>query len=396
MKSIVLLLALLVTGMSRAGAVNFNKGAAATDNYYVTIPYQFDKGIPIIEIVIQGKKRRLMFDTGAMTAVSAEIAQALKLRVKASVDVGDSGGLEQQMSVVVLPEIDLGGIVFEDIPAVVLQPSFFTACLGIDGVVGSNLLRNSIVQFSNTSHTIILTDQIDKLNLGLAEGIPVSLSTTQSNPYIPIRFRADTSTAKELLLFDSGSNGFYELSTNAYLKQFKPQGIFTERYAAGGSGSLGIHGTEAPKQKYKVRIPELSVVNYTFKDISVNTNATGSSRIGAALLKYGTVTMDYKHKKFHFQPEAYADTASLRSLQKSWPIDFVPQEGRLVAGTVWAPALQDEIHPGDELVSFGTLNFEKVALCSMLGGLKYEGDTARVVFRDHQTKALKEVELVRD
>ena len=396
MRSFILLLALLVAGTFRAGAFNFNKGAAATDNYYVKIPYQFDKGIPIIEIVVNGKKRRLMFDTGAMTAVSAEIAKELKLRVKGSVDVGDSGGLEAQMSVVVLPGIDLGGVVFEDVPAVVLRPSFFTECLGIDGVIGSNLLRNSIVQFVGPSHTIILTDQLEKLDVNGLTGIPVALSATQSNPHIQVHFGADTSVAKELLLFDSGSNGFYDLSTNSYLKQFKPKHIFTERYAASGSGSLGIHGAEAPKPKYKVRIPEFIVAGYTFRDLSVNTNATGSSRIGAALLKHGTVTVDYRHKKFYFNPDKNADTASMYLLQKNWPVDFVPADGHLVVGTVWEPALQGEIMPGDELLRFGPLDFEKVVLCNMLGGLKYEGDTATVILRDHQTKALKEVELTRN
>ena len=394
MKTFALILTFLTCCAFGAAAVDFNKGAASSANYYTVIAYDFSKGVPIIEVTINGKKRRFMMDTGAMTAISGELSSEMKLKIKASIDVGDSGGHQGVMSVVILPEVDLGGVLFKSIPAVVMEKSFFSTCLGIDGVIGSNLLRNSIIQFSASARTITLTDQGEKLSLQSQAGIEMELNTPQSNPFIHIRFGAGD--PGELVQFDSGSNGFYDLSSRAYEQRFKPTGLFVERYAAGGSGSMGIHGNEAYHVKYKLKIPELVIDGYTFRNISVNTNATAISRIGASLLNYGLVTVDYKHKRFYFQPVTSTDLPSPDRLQKSWPLDFVPVGTGLAVGTVWNPELKNSVAEGDELIRFGDLDFTQVNLCDLLGGLKYQQDTARVVLRDARTKALKELQLIRD
>lgn len=392
MKRLIALLYLLVPFTLSARDFDANRGGTNARDYFVALPYQFDKGLPVVEVSINGKKYKMLFDTGALTAVTEELAAQLNLPTTYSIPVGDSGGLLDSLRVVTLPPLDLGGVVFNDVPAVVLHPSLFTTCIGVDAIIGSNMLRNSIVQFVPGTQTIILTDQLKKLSLGDAKGLKIELNKNQSTPYLPVVFHNGKTEGKEWMLFDSGSNAFYDLGLDVY-KRLKPQNLFQERSAANGSGSLGIHGVDQQVAKYKVAIPELNINNYAFRNLSVTTTSGNSSRIGAKLLSFGDVVVDYRNKKFYFLPGK--DTAAIIKLQKSWPVDFVPGDGKLVIGTVWEPGLQDKINLGDELVQFGDKNFEQGGLCDFAANFRQDSDTANLVLRDKQTKALKTFTITR-
>jgi hypothetical protein len=76
-----------------------------------------------------------------------------------------------------LKEIKIGNTTFAGIPTLVNLPDQLK-CWHVDGIVGSNLLRNSIVVFDGQKHQIIITDQLDKLpflnkkNSGILQPIP--------------------------------------------------------------------------------------------------------------------------------------------------------------------------------------------------------------------------------
>ena len=60
----------------------------------------------------------------------------------------------------------------DSIPSLKGIPSFYK-CWGVEGVIGSNLLRSSIVFINPSDHIIVLTDQIDRIPVDPKRSIPL-------------------------------------------------------------------------------------------------------------------------------------------------------------------------------------------------------------------------------
>lgn len=97
-----------------------------------------------------------------------------------------------------------------------------------------------------------------------------------------------------------------------------------------------------------------------FKNVTVNTTDSKDSRIGAELLKYGDVIIDYPGKKFYFRPYS---TGEIDLGERNWPVQPVFKDGKFVIGVLWDPAFKDEIQLGDEILSFGEIDFESITAC---------------------------------
>lgn len=79
---------------------------------------------------------------------------------------------------------------FNNIPAVKIIPDFLK-CWHVEGVVGSNILRNSIVKIVPDKHPNILTDNEDKLLLTNKTGIHlIDNNNSQTFPTFKIFFKA--------------------------------------------------------------------------------------------------------------------------------------------------------------------------------------------------------------
>ena len=370
-----------------------NKGRAAAKNYAVTIPYKDIRGLAITEVIINGKIYTFMVDTGAVTAISPQLYEELQLSSAANLEITDSGNLARSMKVVTMPDISVGGLVFKDIPAAVTGESPFFQCLGIDGFLGSNLMRNSIVKFSHKSKTITFTDKHEEFDLDKKKGFDLGLDKMQSNPHLGAVFNSGDKKINETLLFDSGMTGFYETSLNGYINKIKGSNIFTVLNEAEGSLSLGINGVAPNSMQYRLLLPDMKLAGATFKNVTVNTTDSNNSRIGAELLHYGDVIIDYPGKKFYFRPYSIGE---IDMGEKNWPVQPVIKDGKFVIGIVWDPAFNEEILLGDEILSFGEIDYESITVCDAFTTvLRPKDDIALIRLKDVNTGEIKEVELVR-
>ena len=145
----------------------------------------------------------------------------------------------------------------------------------------------------------MITDQLSRLTLEGLGSLDMSLSRGQSSPYIWIQLRGE-GKAREQVLFDTGAQGFYDLSSNSFqvLDSLK---VFSHTESAVGYKGVGLFGVSNPVMHYRVQVPELGILGTTFLNvISVSTPAS-KSRIGADLLAYAKVTLDFKNQKFFLE-----------------------------------------------------------------------------------------------
>jgi hypothetical protein len=145
---------------------------------------------------------------------------------------------------------------------------------------------------------------------------------------------------------------------------------------------------------YKVSVPQLKINNATFKNVIVETTYGNSSRIGAGLFDYGLVTLDYKNKKFYFEPFS---TTNYDLKTKDWPFAPTIKDGKLVVGIVWGEIWRQVIIPGDEIVEFNGKVYKDASICGIIASShKTENTRTKLILKDAATGEMKEIEVYKE
>lgn len=394
MRLIYLLSALLCLNLSVAQNIKtLNKGKVVQKNYNVTVPYKDMNGLVIVQAVIKGKAYDFIVDTGAMSAISQELYDELGLKSDKGLDVDDSSDLRQNMKLVKLPPVQVGDVTFKDVPAVVADNGPFFQCFGIDGFIGSNMMRNSVVKFSYKDKTVSFTDNLKNFNLGNEKPVELLEDKTQSNPYLLISLKNGGITGNEYVLFDTGMTGLYDLSLPKYEKEFKDRALFSITNQAKGAFSVGINGVETQTNHYRLLMPELNFAGLTLENVTLTTTSDDTSRIGSHMLRHGDVIIDYKERKLYF--DTYIN-GTIDSTESNWPIQPVLKEGKFVVGIVWDPGLNDRVNEGDEILKFGEIDFSTMHPCDAFrNNMAPKVSIAVMVLKDKNTGQVKEVGLAK-
>jgi len=139
-----------------------NVGRLKQSEFNEKIAFNFETGVPIIEVSIAGKSYHFLLDTGAPTAISPTLAQTLNLSPATSSKSSDSQGYKKKETVVVIPEIKIGKLVFENTGALVIdmRSVFQMKCLNVDGIIGANQMANAIWQLDYANKLISISDNM--------------------------------------------------------------------------------------------------------------------------------------------------------------------------------------------------------------------------------------------
>ena len=380
-----------------AQIVSLNQGRIQQKHYFQEIPYQEIKGNLIVQVSINEKNYNFIFDTGAPLVISDKLYKELHLRSSRHINANDAAGERKQMRSILLPEIHLQGITFRNIPGLVLnEDSKWSKCYGIDGIdgiIGSNMLRNSVVQFDEQNKQIIITDNIKKLALQTNAYQKMRLQPSASNPYIEITLQkgADKTTINNVL-FDSGDGSdIFTLS----LHELKLVDRIVDTIAE-SEGSFAFSGAHEiyKKQKYLLlNIPELIMHNITFNDVTVTTTYAHSSRIGVKLIQYGKTTLDYKKRRFYFEP--FDNINTNQPTENQWAIYPTFQNDKWVVGIIWDKQLESQVNLGDEVLSINGIDTQSMSFCEFFMLEIPSGDKRVLELRDIHTGEIKKVEVER-
>ena len=342
--------------------VNFNLGSTKEKNYFEEISYESVYDKVVIPVAINGKEFRFLLDTGAPNVISKKVLEELNLVNTKKINVSDANNLEQSMQAVEIPKIEIGNLTFENQVALVydLDNHNILSCFKIDGFIGSNLLKKSILKISKADQKIIITDQIKKLNPS-KKPTKIKIIGNQKSPYIEFRFTdKNKEIVADMVLIDTGMDGFYEMSNRAY-KIFEEYKVFEVIARANGVNSLGLFGAGNPTPQNLLKV-ETAVLNSTkIKNLIINTTDDNNSRIGLDFLNYGDLIIDFKNKKAYFESE---DTITLESLVPKYAT--IVQDNKYVVGLVWDEELAKQMSFGDEIISIDSYKINEMSFCEIL------------------------------
>ncbi|WP_396169009.1 retropepsin-like aspartic protease [Flavobacterium sp.] len=347
--------------------VDFDKGTVLQKKYYEVIQYESVLDKIIIPVTINGKNFRFLLDTGAPNLISNEVLQELNSESLKSIIANDSNNLNQSMQLVVIPKIKIGELTFEDQIALVfdLKNHNLLSCYNIDGFIGSNLLKNSVLKIDKTNQNLVITDQFELLNV-LVKPTKIKLIGRQKAPYIELNFLGkNKEKASDMVLFDTGMDGLYNMSNRAYAL-FENQNIFEIKGKSEGLSSLGLFGLGKPSLQKLVLVENALLNNKSIKNLYADTTDDTNSRIGLEFLNYGNVILDFKKKNFYFEAN---DTIILSNKEPKYATTIL--DNKYIVGLVWDKNLAEKIKFGDEILSIDTFKTNEMKACEILNLKEY-------------------------
>jgi predicted aspartyl protease len=361
-KTIICSLFVLFFFSGNAQKITMNQGNTVQQNYYTEIPFEYVNSKIIIPVVIHNKTYRFLLDTGAPNCITQRLKNELNATLVKQLPVTDANNNKSVMDIVTLPELSIGGVTFQNTVALAYreEKNIVFDCFAIDGFIGSNLLRNSILQIDIKNKLVRITNDLEKIAINKKNVTKVALLGNQSNPFIWIKINGEKSV-KEQVLIDTGMKGFYDLSNRAY-NIFKNKTEIKVLSKGNGSNSIGLFDNTKSSEQLRLLVPEITISKTKFTAITTTTTDDKNSRIGIDFLEYGIGTIDYQNKKFYFS--AYSDTNNLSEVLQ--PFSPTILNNQLSVGIVWDENLKNKITSGDEILEMNDVNYQQYEICDLI------------------------------
>jgi predicted aspartyl protease len=320
-----------------------------------TIPFEYIRNKMIVEVKINKQKKRFIFDTGATSCISDITQSQMNNSILDTTFLTDLSGLRQKVFIVSVKQLILGTLTFENVPSAVIniESTGLANCLNYDGIIGSNLLTNCVVYIDTKRKHIILTDNINKLNLQNAFQSTLTLDN-QGSPYIQLSLN---DKIKFNALFDSGASDFISISDKVVEKILKSNigKVLNKGY---GIGAIGAFGIEKASHKKRVLCNNVKFGKFEITNFVTEVSNQTESIMGMELADYGTITIDYINKLFYFtanqqkQPYKY---------QKTLGFSFQPESNYYSIATVWTGTQAEKmgLKSGYQILKLNDLDISK-------------------------------------
>ncbi|RZK10398.1 MAG: PDZ domain-containing protein [Flavobacterium sp.] len=305
-KTILLLSALFLLSCSKN---LLPSGTIKQEGFSETIPFNFDNGLPIIKVKIDGNEYSFLLDTGAPTVISPEVARTLNSKkVKKSI-VSDSQGNNNKQEFILIDEIKIGRLHFNDIGAVVidLKKSFEIKCLNLDGIIGSNQMSNAIWEIDYKNKNIVITDNFSgfKEPEGASKLHFIEMEP-QKTPLV--RVQVDSTNSK-LITFDTGANGSIDLP----LSNFESTINGYEKIKSFGNTSSGLYGIGKKDTIVTVKVGLMKLGTLQAKNQLISFENLSAAVIGNGFLKNFKTTINWKTKTIYLQQQDTIENAKVES-----------------------------------------------------------------------------------
>ncbi|MFN3841404.1 MAG: aspartyl protease family protein [Cyclobacteriaceae bacterium] len=335
-------------------------GELVSQHIVDTIPISVEHNLIFLTVYIDQKPRKFLLDTGAPTTLSASLQHELKYDTLFKGTLIDVHGTSDSASFVKVTAFSVGKLEFRNVPSAVLNlRNSFLGCFGIDGIIGGNTLQHLVCKFDIRSRQIIFSD--GPSITPASKPIPITLDN-QSSPYLKIN---PGPRANEELLFDTGYTGLYSLCNRNYQFFISRRRLKNTELAKGkGNSTFGLYGSGTPTQLYLLKLRYIKVNNGRITKPIISTSSDRNSKLGAELFTYGTVTIDYRHKAFWFQPYQQKVNAANPG---TWGIEPTSINGRICVGVVWSgtPAEKAGLSYGQPILKVNGFQLSDVTLCNM-------------------------------
>lgn len=344
-------------------------------DYHVELPFEYVRNTIIIHAQIDGIEGRYIFDTGAPVCLTHSRAEKYQNTEFTEQKITDAHGQESVFKQMELKSVSLGEINFRNVPALVLNAGNPMECYGVDGVIGSSLFPYTVVRIDAKKQTLTLAAKADRFSLNLRTVQPME-TNKQNIPFVRLNLG---NGHLEKVMFDTGASDFLGMTEAGYAALQAQHSVVTLDSGYGVLG-MGVGGVEKADRKYRVKIPDVRLGLGKFINVITGTIQGAVSLLGAEVLKYGVVTLDFPGHKFYFEPY---EPLAVDLDRKVWNVAVTVSGDTLIAGFVW-DSMKGKLQGGEKVVSINGKRFDRIDPCEALTSplIKMEGDEAIITIID--------------
>lgn len=259
-------------------------------------------------------------------------------------NISDSNNQKQSLFISKVPIFEIGNLTFENFYFLKHQFSknFLFNCLNLDGIIGSNSFKNSILKIDFQQKKLFITNDIKNLNLNVKSN-KMKIIGPQGSPFLELTITGK-SKAKEDVLFDTGYSKLYTQSNRAFAV-FTKKNILKNIITKKAKLSVGFFGTDQESNKSIFTIPNFKFGEIKLQNVVAFSSNDENSKIGNEILKFGSITLDFIKSKYYFEK---LKTDKNTDLSEEYPL-FVPSydNNNLIIGMVISENLKSVLKNGD-------------------------------------------------
>lgn len=367
MKKIVyyLVFTVFLCGCSTLYRMRSNKILASANlksaTFYEVIPFEYISNLPVFEVLIEGQNYRFIFDTGGYTVFSDELTSRLNgIRKVSYINVKDGNSNESRIDTYELDLMKIGGVSFSEVgfARIGFTESEWFKCLGIDGTIGPNIMKEAFWQFDTKTQQITLTDNKIKLKI-VNNGLKIPIYTDNVfKPSIDLQI----GRYSKRVGFDTGFNGFLKLMD-------RPQTFPFQQYPSvvrlGGRSNAGNSTIYSDTKMIKIDSVRLNDLIFTDVIATVG-NKFSSDLLGSQIFDYYKVMVDLSGNAMYL--EEIEGKPIMQSSIESFGFGFDFRDEKVVIDYVYeqSKAYKKGVEPGQLVLKINGQNYEFSSYCDFI------------------------------
>lgn len=346
-RSVACLLAVLLPVMANAQTRGYSTNFTFSQrNFADTIPIEVVDNQIFVKATAGGRVYRFCLDTGSSQGTVYASSYISGLRALGSVVSRDAAGRSDTVSVVQLPAITIGKLTITGYVASLFPSTMLRA---YDGIIGFDFFNKGLCcKIDTRNRRMVIADRRDFFDGETGYALHYKLKW-----FVPYVMVSPFKRHYDEALFDTGSNVLYTMNKQSFDEHaYKSRNVNSQVEArVKGKLTIGNIGAERGGEVAFLKLDRLKWDDFSFLDVSAVTTQ-GSSKIGAAMLRYGAVIINGFRRYIRFQP--YDDGDSVKVSNKPLTTAYVPtDDGRASVGIVMPGCADYEagLRQGDIIIS---------------------------------------------
>lgn len=346
-RSVACLLAVLLPVMANAQTRGYSTNFTFSQrNFADTIPIEVVDNQIFVKATAGGRVYRFCLDTGSSQGTVYASSPIRGLRALGSVVSRDAAGRSDTVSVVQLPAITIGKLTITGYVASLFPSTMLRA---YDGIIGFDFFNKGLCcKIDTRNRRMVIADRRDFFDGETGYALHYKLKW-----FVPYVMVSPFKRHYDEALFDTGSNVLYTMNKQSFDEHaYKSRNVNSQVEAkVKGKLTIGNIGAERGGEVAFLKLDRLKWDDFSFLDVSAVTTQ-GSSKIGAAMLRYGSVIINGFRRYIRFQP--YEGGDSVKVSNKPLTTAYVPtDDGRASVGIVMPGSADYEagLRQGDIIIS---------------------------------------------
>lgn len=310
--------------------------------------------LKLVQVEIGGELYWFLFDTGAPTLITPELADKINLKKRMSSSLRDSNSKRNKSYIGSIDEIKISGVSFTHIAAYVapMDAAIFK-CYNIQGILGANMMSHATWRVNKMG--IYVGESVRDFDVSSAVEIPI-VTNGQKSPYAAMSL--DSLNFSRVLL-DYGSNGGFDLTEKVFHEfDYIFDSNWVETY---GYVNTSLYGTKYDTALYQLKTLHLG--EFTIDSVEVERINHNKQKIGCDIFNQYDVVLSWDSSLFYFTP---AEKSNYDYRDFGISFNLVDGEVRVTFLGEYSEALQENIHVGDKVVQLNNFIITTENFCEFL------------------------------